>query len=538
MVKPIRQPLVLAAAAFALAFLIAFLRRGGNLLSPQLWTEDGIYMVPHFLTHGWWPLKGEEGYLTVVPHLISNLALTFAPQSFVEVSTWLAWIFMAGAAAIIAGAPTLLKGRLWLALACFLVPTDPEIFGIPLYSFWWVGLLLLLLPFWQPEPKQGVARATLLILAGLSSPIAIVTAPAMAARALILRHRTDIALAVIALLCAAAQIYFVAKDPDIDIAKDISWATPRLVVEKFFGWFAWEAVRPNIRDDLLLAGFAVIAVAGAVAWKSPNRAVALGLLYLLGGTVATSVSRIDLALLNPLDGGPRYFFYPFVLLAWILIQGLFLRPFAVGRILCAGILAGALYNAVATGWSRGQEDLSLDRHLASCLHFEVYALPLQWVGYASHVMRHDYAGEQCARLGGDPAFDPAALYPFAVRPREEAIARKEPVEIVGPPPLDVAGAESPLGFRMIGFEGDATGEVSMTLSRGARLLFANAADSALQSYAIEANGVSFRGELPLCPAQCSLDFSLDLLPARFTVTLADRGAAPGDWFSVGLPRTD
>ncbi len=128
--------------------------------------------------------------------------------------------------------------------------------------------------------------------------------------------------------------------------------------------------------------------------------------------------------------------------------------------------------------------------------------------------------------------------PVITQTESSGLTHLRPVAIVGAPPPDVPAAQAPPGFRMIGLAGDATGEVSLTLSRGARLLFANAADSGSQSYAIIVNDVTFGGELPVCPEQCSLDFSSELLPDRFTVTLTDRGAAPGDWFAVGLARTD
>ncbi len=119
-----QNPFVLAAAAFVFAFAIAFLRRGDTLVHPQLWAEDGTFMVPHFLAEGWWPLKGDEGYLTIVPHVIDNLALTIAPYDSLTVSTWLAWLFMAGVAALIAGAPTVLRGRLALAQGSVLFCRD------------------------------------------------------------------------------------------------------------------------------------------------------------------------------------------------------------------------------------------------------------------------------------------------------------------------------------------------------------------------------------------------------------------------------
>lgn len=375
-----RTPLLPAAAVFVLAFAISFLRRGSNLTRPQLWAEDGTLMVPHFMTQGWWPLKGDEGYLEIVPHLISNLALTLTPHAYVPVSTWLTWIFMAAVAVFIALAPTLLKGRFFLALACFLVPTDPEVFGIPLYSFWWAGVLLLVLPFWQTQPTHGLLRAGTLLLAGLSSPLAVVTAPMMVIRAALLRHRTEIALAVLAVLCAGAQVYFVIIDPIIRVRPGLSLEKLGIVLAKFPGWFVWENVLMNVAPAHMIAGAVVLALAAVAAWMLPNRWVGLGLLYLLAGAVAMSISRVDAAVLHPLHGGPRYFFYPYILLAWIFIQGAAAARIVSVRVVCAGVLAAALFNAGASGWSRDHQDIPLARHLASCLHFDAYAMPIHLDG--------------------------------------------------------------------------------------------------------------------------------------------------------------
>lgn len=537
MIGTLRKPPYTALAAFVLAFLIAFSRRGTNLLRPQIWDEDGTMMLPHFLAHGWSSFKGDEGYLMLVPHLVTNLAGTIAPHAYTTVSTWLAWLFMAGVAAYIAAAPSLLKGRFFLALACFLVPTDPEVFGVPLYTFWWAGVLLLLLPFWEKAPSFPVLRAVTLVVCGLSSPIAAVAAPAMAVRAAFLRNRTEIALAIVAVLCAGAQLYVIANAPYVTVRPEITGQAVVMMLEKFVGWFAVETTQPASGSTLLISGVVVSIVMAAVAWRLPNRWVALGLLFLFAGTVASSVSRVSVALLDILYGGPRYFFYPFILLSWLLVQGLYVRSFVVGRVLCAAILGGALINATASGWSRDHDDIPLARHLASCLHFDVYSLPIQLDGRLGYAWHYDYPRTYCERLGGDPDYDRESLYPFSVRARDEAISRKDPLDHLELTVLSAAIPQSvPEGFSMTGTFGiPGGGDLEVSVARGARILFASSADAKKQTYTIKSGDLTLHGELPLCPDLCSLDFSSDILPEKFAVLFSDAGDEPQDWFAVGSP---
>lgn len=81
--------------------------------------------------------------------------------------------------------------------------------------------------------------------------------------------------------------------------------------------------------------------------------------------------------------------------------------------------------------------------------------------------------------------------------------------------------------------GGDTGEVTLALQRRARILFVTDAAADHLRYRITTRGQTFSGRLPLCPAFCTLDFSSDLLPQQFSVTLIDAGKADADWFAVG-----
>ena len=223
---------------FIIAFLILYSRRGEQLTIPQVWDEDGLYLVPQFITEGWLSLlKPVNGYLITLPRLITNIALSISPFNYPFISTLLAWIFTACICVYILSAPTFLRYRFICALAILFIPSDPECFGIPLYSFWWGGILLILLCLWSNSSKALCIRAITLIVCGLSSPIIVVSAPVFFLRYLVYRNRTECITFTLSLFCAILQLHFIfsLNNPiDNNFIQLISLSNIALLLEKFF----------------------------------------------------------------------------------------------------------------------------------------------------------------------------------------------------------------------------------------------------------------------------------------------------------------
>ena len=95
----IRSPgTVLLAAAFA---LLLFSRRSAQLLSPQVWDEDGTYVLAGLLARGWASLaEPVNGYLILVPKLVSALSLSVSFYHYPLVSTLVAWCVIVAVSAI------------------------------------------------------------------------------------------------------------------------------------------------------------------------------------------------------------------------------------------------------------------------------------------------------------------------------------------------------------------------------------------------------------------------------------------------------
>ncbi len=525
------------AAAFLAALTVLFLRRRTALTNPQVWDEEGVMLIPDFLARGWSVLfEPYQAYVMTLPRVFINAVVTLAPHDYPLVATTLAWLFIAATVAFIAAAPTTLRGGLLLAFACLLVPTDPEVFGTVLYVSWWAGLAILLLPFWEDSPRHFVLRCGVLLIGGLSSPEIVLITPLLLVRAALRRTRTDIALAGLAVACAAIQGAVAVMSRRVSLGNAVTPDGFVQVIRKFFGWFVWDTRWYPGSDGLsyvLIAGGILIAALAYAAWRTRNPYLAWGMLFLIAGNIYMSITRIGIAPLQPAATGPRYFFYPYVLIAWLLVAAVCAPGRWWARALPAVLLVFGFVNAVTSGWSRDHADIQWTRNLASCVHFTDYSMPIQFDGSANF-WYHTYTREQCRVLGGEASeLDEPDLFLFTVR------MLTPPAPAARPP---VIAAQTAIESRSIdGVEylqsstGDEASTLTTSMKRGDHVVVLTSDRANGLRYRVEAPRGTVSGVLPLCREACLLDFSSDLLPEQFTVTFLDEGRGPDDWFAIGSP---
>src|ERR1700722_165524 len=201
-----RGPLLLM-----LLFVLLASRRGSQLASPQVWDEEGA-MIGGFLDHGWDDLlRPMNGYLLLVPKLIVGVSLAVSLCHYPAVATALAWALIMAVGLAIALSPTHLRARAACAVAVFAVPTDPEVFGLALYTFWWSSILVLLLAVWDERRPAVALRLAYLVAGGLSSPVIVAVLPVLYFRAWRLRaRRPEIGIALAATAICAVQLHFIA----------------------------------------------------------------------------------------------------------------------------------------------------------------------------------------------------------------------------------------------------------------------------------------------------------------------------------------
>lgn len=525
------------------------LRCWPRLVSPQVWAEDGSVVLAGFIADGWWTFFAPvNGYWQLVDKSISAAALSVSLYYYPTISIVLTCLFAAAVGLAVALAPTTLRGRFACALALFLVPTDAEVFGLPLYAFWWAGVLLLLLASWQRERSDFGWRLVFLLVGGLSSPLIVLVLPVLYLRAL-RQHatRAERWLASIATPVALLQIAFLLHSTGPSNTSVTSAALH--VVPKFFGGF----LVGNLGATTPVAWLAGLVSIGCIAlWlrrdaNNPARGV---LSYLLLGVIALSVVRFDPALLSTFGAGPRYFFYPFVVLAWMLVQlycatdSLALRGF-VGAV---GLVAVANLLPVLT---RFHVDLQWHDHLRSCRQFPTYPIPVEvdgrqlWPGW-DIVLR----GSDCDRLLRRdwlaPRLEAQATFAYTVR-RADWLQRDARATVLT---TTMTGADAPStardGYRIVGshdshdshgFQGAqaSTGSIRLRLQRGASFLYRSGPDKAGQQIVVEAMAGQFLAGVPPTADWVRLTFANAALPEEFVVEIRDDGAGDGQWSAVALP---
>jgi hypothetical protein len=359
-----RRPWVTAVTLAILFALLLYLRRGDTLTNPSIWDEEGT-IVPDIFHSGLLVLiHPVSGYLLVVPKLIDLIAFAISATQFPLITTILAWLFSIGVGLVVAFAPTVLRHRPLAALAIFLIPTDPEIFGTSLYLLWWCGILLLLVALWSPEDSRVGSRLAILVVAGLSSPVAVIVVPVLVVRALIFRRRSEIVTGVAGVVIAGIQgaMLLTVKD---GVRSPTNGVAP---LRNFFLMVGDYLVHSwNTSDHVRLAAAAallVVLLAGSLLVQGPRwPALVLGYLFLVG--VANSLIRVGTTPLDPLHNGPRYFFFGFLGLSWFLLwlvtrwrwRWLVVVPMSCLIIATIGVIPG---------WSRSSVDLHWSERIVAC----------------------------------------------------------------------------------------------------------------------------------------------------------------------------
>lgn len=389
------------AAAFCLLLL---LRRGDTILVPSVWNEDGSIILPDMMRNGLGTLLHPlNGYFITIPKLIDLIAFAISATWFPLINAILAWLVAVGVGLAVAFAPTMLRHRALAALAVFLVPTDPEVFGTGLYTLWWAGILLLLVALWRADDRKILIRVVLLTVAGLSSPLILVVAPLLVVRAMRWRNVSELVLAGIGVAIAGVQgvtlvISTMTGTSSPPGSSGMSFAPILLGEYLAHSW----TISSHIR---VAAGFVVIIllIVGPFLVRSRPRWTALALGYLLAASVLLSIARAGGFSLDPIVTGPRYFFYPFVLISWSLLWLVTRWRWRPLVALPIALLLIGLVNVVP-GWSRHNIDLHWAAQVRACAAGTgPVRLTIQAAGHADHVWHVTLKSRDCAAwLARDP----------------------------------------------------------------------------------------------------------------------------------------
>ncbi len=539
---------IAARACGSFVLLITLLsRRLADITHPTVWCEDGTLVIPGFMLDGWRSLAVPvNGYYLLSSKLLSGISLLFGLDFYPFASSVLALVFSWACLMNVWLAPTLLRHRFLCALCCAFIPTDPECFGTPLYSFWWAGLLLLLLVLWQPDRSHCAYRIALTLFAGLSSPLIIAVTPFLWLRSLIYRKNTrDVVIALTATIVAVVQgfVLFAQARTQAPPLDDITnYAIPR-----FLGGFV---VWPTFGLGLFytsLQWLASLVIVAAIAHSASRLGAAFAcLLCLYAATVCLSIARVSPMHLHPVWAGPRYFFYPFITLYWSLLYILADSP-GLRRIPIAIIIILGALNATFS-WTRPHVDLQWDAHLSSARFFTSYAMPVTTTGRATDCWWSEQFNGRIIPWGQwSPAGISSQTFPYTrvgggaaaygSNQKNRQVARLTRTIPGGGDGQSSQLSDVELNGSFVTSDED-TGVIEIRMKRDEQILFRTGpSDGPLDWGSIRIIGCEnlFLDTMPRGMTNWSiLEFSHTQLPSEFTVQFIDNGTQAGNWLAVGV----
>jgi hypothetical protein len=383
-----------ALALILLTIAVLFARRPDQFLHPYIWVEDGTVILKAYAERGLASMfEPVSGYMILATKLISLSAYQVSIEWAPEIALVLTVAYTCAVVAAVAFSPTHLRAPFLCALVVLTLPVDPEVYAVSLLAFWWAGLLLILALIWDADRGAASLRAFYVVLGGLSSPLAVPLAALFVLRALLERRSSEFLIAALALAMAAVQAREIFGFHHVDYSRLVDPHIVRVALDKFAGYIFASPRYGNYYGGTIL--LALLAIATFRIRKLLS--VPFWLLVLTWvAIVATTVLRNPIGIIDPLNGGPRYFFFPFAVLMWIMIWIAALSPAHVRILLAAGYLLGIAW--VYKRMTRSHDAADWRGHLAACTRSPEYALPLHYDGI-THRMWHVWlTGQQCRDL--------------------------------------------------------------------------------------------------------------------------------------------
>ena len=310
----------------AIVVALLILRRPQQLIHSAVWDEDGTIIFRHLLDYGYSTFFIPfNGYLNSIAKLINFLSLSVSFSFYPEVSTFLAIVFDTLVVLMVAYSPTVLRWKKVAALFVIVAPFNAEVYLLPLYTFWFAGLLLILAVLWEMQPsstKWFSARMLFILVGGTSSPLVVILLPLFLARALFLRTKQELATLLLAILVSLPQEAHILKAHAATIPS-FSLNEFRTIFNLFFGQLFFNFVGNSFYfwlltiSAVLLICFASYVMMSNRAYKNITLATIL-LLACIVTAIMASALKVDVKILDPYLAGPRYFFYPYICIGFYL----------------------------------------------------------------------------------------------------------------------------------------------------------------------------------------------------------------------------
>jgi hypothetical protein len=381
--RALRAGVIAATIGFGLA--VWFLRRPDQLLHPYVWVEE-YQILNRFQMQGFLHavLAPVEGYFVLPTSLTVGLAaqISFLHVPLLDYWASTAWFVATLCLILIPSSPIRLRWRVGFVVLLVLAPTNPEVFGIAEYAFWWTTLWPLITILWSKD--LWWLRIPALILGGMSSLAGAAIVVPYAFLYLVTRQRRYVVGA--ALLAIAVVVQAVAYLTSARSAKTpLHPVSVSLQELHNFSDYAFEWLKPTDTDFLafvgacLLVAIVGIVLATALRDRSPTTNILIALLLAL--LVVGILSSIPAPLLaDPVVAGPRYYFLPYIVLGWVLLLIAVTSQFQWARIGAIVLIAMSLL-ILSQNFARHDDRVSWSYQLSRCQYAtKPFTVPVQYDG--------------------------------------------------------------------------------------------------------------------------------------------------------------
>ena len=361
------------------AVLLLLVRKSDSLFNPQLWAEDGTVFFAQQYEHGLASMfTTYAGYLHIVPRLIAFMAETFFPYALIPaVYNYTALIITIIVIAHCFSPRLLLPQKPLLALFIVLVPQPRNEVFLNITNIQWLLCLLLVLTLLKesPDKKYGsyplqvISDILIIILAGLSGPFMVLMLPFFAWKLFNLKNSYGYTMLTLACCAALVQVFFLMMHNEtiqggsvFDADAYISMFARKLFGGLFFGYALkyGNAIGTSIGALVYFSLLVYISYS-----KSPDdRYCMTRVLLLLGiaaAIVGAAIIRYNFSPLILVLSGYRYFYVPYVLVAWSIIMCLDQRR-SWKNIFVFISLVLILYSSLAFGFRTAMVDHQWKSH--------------------------------------------------------------------------------------------------------------------------------------------------------------------------------
>lgn len=380
---------------FSLIFVvfIIFLRRPDQFLSPFLWQEDSFFILKDYIDAGFSSLLYPvQGYLILSSKVINLISYKISFYYYPELSVVLSISIMLLVFLAIWFSPTVLNYKWLCAMLIFFQPFNPETFSVALYSFWWVGILLILALLWENNEKLYGLKNFYIIISGLSSPLVVGFVPIFILRFFFFRGRKETLSLCLVLFLSLIQLYLIVTTSESGVnggnLKEIL-SSADTILTKFFGLYLTNSNYAFLASLVLFFYFLVF----AFLYRRDKYLYIYALV--LACVIFMSVFRVPFEIIDPVTSGPRYFFYPFILITWSLLYSCGKSNYILK---CIGLtlVFFSVLNLLTNGsFTRRHEAVNWKDKVEECMQFDQFFLPFHKSGQLNELGYLELSNNEC-----------------------------------------------------------------------------------------------------------------------------------------------